>query len=472
MRLYPTARPVLSRFLPFPSLALAVLICLFGFSSVGAQDPTFTFTASSVDMTYNPIDGVGEVCIEVSIDDENDPGDTDSFTMALAHDDTLLVPISLDAAGVLADINGGEGPDVFLVDLVSGSTPGVTAEVVYSDTDDVVISFADSAVVLEVCYETVADTLIDDFVGMTTDLDFSELGDPAVGNEVTVGDEVFVADVVGGEITLIPDQNLGFTFSVENRNIGYDIETGEGAAGLFLRIEEDPDHVDYPSDTQGFSVSLSYDSTYLEAMSVNPSGPLTEINDGEGPDFFEADLDVTDGLVLGVIYETFLEVTVVFENQEQVAVIDFETVPDELIDDDVGVTTTLAFEDGLSDPPVSNRINVDLEELTVETVDASIILEPRSGLFLRGDCDGSGDVFAIIDVLYLLLFGFAGGPAPPCMKAADTNDNGDVFAIIDGLYLLQWQFTGGQDPPAPGPEECGTDPTDDDLTCDTSPDSC
>ena len=82
--------------------------------------------------------------------------------------------------------------------------------------------------------------------------------------------------------------------------------------------------------------------------------------------------------------------------------------------------------------------------------------------FLRGDVDGNGTVFALLDTLYLLQFAFSGGPAPVCSDAADADDNGTVFALIDGLFLLQWGFVNGPVPPAPGVSECGVDPTDDD----------
>ena len=37
------------------------------------------------------------------------------------------------------------------------------------------------------------------------------------------------------------------------------------------------------------------------------------------------------------------------------------------------------------------------------------------------------------------------------------------------LALLDWAFVSGDLPPDPGPDSCGLDPTDDDITCDQSP---
>ena len=77
--------------------------------------------------------------------------------------------------------------------------------------------------------------------------------------------------------------------------------------------------------------------------------------------------------------------------------------------------------------------------------------------FLRGDVNGDGSVFAIIDALALLEFGFTSGTTPPCMDAADVDGNNAVFAIVDALYLLSFGFTAGPPPPDPGPFECGSD---------------
>ncbi|MCI0637281.1 MAG: hypothetical protein L0206_25700, partial [Actinobacteria bacterium] len=92
--------------------------------------------------------------------------------------------------------------------------------------------------------------------------------------------------------------------------------------------------------------------------------------------------------------------------------------------------------------------------------------------FLRGDINGNGVVFALVDALYLLDWAFTEGDDPPCMDAADVNDNGVVFALVDALALLDWAFTEGDDPPDPGPTSCGTDPTDDSVDCDTVSGAC
>jgi hypothetical protein len=110
------------------------------------------------------------------------------------------------------------------------------------------------------------------------------------------------------------------------------------------------------------------------------------------------------------------------------------------------------------------------DTLEAAAVECVITIEDVGILFRRGDAEGNGSVFALTDALYLLQWAFDGGDAPQCLDAADADDNSVVFALTDALYLLQWAFGDGDAPPAPGVGECGTDPTDDSLGCETPPD--
>ena len=84
--------------------------------------------------------------------------------------------------------------------------------------------------------------------------------------------------------------------------------------------------------------------------------------------------------------------------------------------------------------------------------------------FKRGDVNGNGEVEYIIDAIHGLLALFLDGSPPPCLDAADIDDNG-VLNLLDAVMLLTWAYSDGDIPPDPGPYECGSDPTDDDLDC-------
>lgn len=91
---------------------------------------------------------------------------------------------------------------------------------------------------------------------------------------------------------------------------------------------------------------------------------------------------------------------------------------------------------------------------------------PLTVRFRRGDTNAD-DTIDISDGIGILSFLFTGGKASPCKKAADTNDDG-TLDISDGVALLGHLFLGGKAPPEPM-TSCGTDPTMDELTCDSFP---
>ncbi len=83
-----------------------------------------------------------------------------------------------------------------------------------------------------------------------------------------------------------------------------------------------------------------------------------------------------------------------------------------------------------------------------------------------GDANTSGRV-DISDAINTLSFLFTGGATPQCLKAADTDDSGEID-ITDAINTLGFLFTGGKAPRTPFPD-CGLDPSDDALPCETQP---
>ena len=82
--------------------------------------------------------------------------------------------------------------------------------------------------------------------------------------------------------------------------------------------------------------------------------------------------------------------------------------------------------------------------------------------FSRADANDDGAV-NITDPIFILGYLFLGDATPPCIKAADADDTG-VVNLTDALYVLLGLFSGGPLPPPPF-GQCGTDPTEDSLTC-------
>jgi hypothetical protein len=86
--------------------------------------------------------------------------------------------------------------------------------------------------------------------------------------------------------------------------------------------------------------------------------------------------------------------------------------------------------------------------LMVDTWSMSTRLNPFfihvEAYFRCGDTDGN-DVVSISDVVYLLRYIFAGGPAPSPIASGDVNSSGGV-SISDAVYLINYIFAGGAAP--------------------------
>ena len=91
---------------------------------------------------------------------------------------------------------------------------------------------------------------------------------------------------------------------------------------------------------------------------------------------------------------------------------------------------------------------------------------PAATQFQRGDSNTDSS-FDISDAVSIIGFLFRGIPERlPCDDAADTNDDGRLD-IAEGISSLGFLFRGGLNPPAPS-FDCGLDPTEDDLGCESS----
>lgn len=88
-------------------------------------------------------------------------------------------------------------------------------------------------------------------------------------------------------------------------------------------------------------------------------------------------------------------------------------------------------------------------------------------LFRRGDANGDGEI-DISDGIRVLNFLFLGGVKTRCLDAMDLNDSAEID-ISDGIYVFNFLFLGGPPPDPPGHLDCGPDPTEDALTCDSYP---
>jgi glucose/arabinose dehydrogenase len=93
------------------------------------------------------------------------------------------------------------------------------------------------------------------------------------------------------------------------------------------------------------------------------------------------------------------------------------------------------------------------------------VTEPPPPRFRRGDANTDGLV-DISDGVRTLLHLFAAGPVPACLDAADADGSG-VVDLTDAIFTFGYLFTGGPLPPPPGPTDCGEDPNENELDCES-----
>ena len=109
-------------------------------------------------------------------------------------------------------------------------------------------------------------------------------------------------------------------------------------------------------------------------------------------------------------------------------------------------------DEGCDEDPISRQ------DIATHTL---VVTSSGSGLFRRGDADGNG-ILELTDAVRILNFLFSGGEAPGCLDAGDADDNGRL-ELTDAINDLGFLFLGNAPPPAPGPTDCGVDPTEDGL---------
>jgi hypothetical protein len=134
----------------------------------------------------------------------------------------------------------------------------------------------------------------------------------------------------------------------------------------------------------------------------------------------------------------------------------------------VRATVTADFDgDGDIDLLATNRLdnNVTVFHNELQKHDIPNPLPPSECgelLFRRGDGNADGES-NLSDSSFILNYLFLRGEVPTCTKSADVNDSGRVD-ILDPIHLVEFLFRSGPAPATPF-ESCGSDSTDDPLSC-------
>lgn len=299
------------------------------------------------------------------------------------------------------------------------------------------------------------------------------LGDPEVNNLLS-----------SGGFTLIPTLNDG-SFTVNNQHI-LSFDSMLAAPGGSITAVVKYDHVD---PIQGYQLAISYDNTLL--THIEPAADFDYYSGLSTDAFFPGGPGAFNGIELfypamnpnvapGVGLATF---AAIFDflppfngqllpagNDQSLVQMEFAVSPTATL----GSTTTIILDDSYSLPscptadpncvpgPANNYIIYDGLSISPIKIDGVVEFVNNPG-FRRGNTNGDSGV-DLADALFVVNYLFSGGQQPGCLDSADINDDGSVD-ISDTIYLLNYLFVSGPSPSAPGPQNCGLDPSDDALDC-------
>ncbi|NCG55422.1 MAG: hypothetical protein GWP35_00805 [Proteobacteria bacterium] len=270
------------------------------------------------------------------------------------------------------------------------------------------------------------------------------------------GTAPFVPTQVEGliEIGGIPPFSLSTAFTTASVE-----QASSAAADVFLNA---------PLPYYGFSLGMTHDGSQLAIAEVTAGSSLSALNGGAGPEYLLVDTDPVgaDGLVVACLASISDALTTLpAGTEEQLMTVTYNA----LALSTPGITNINFSEDlipAAGSPATPIVISLGSTAAIVSSSGDSIEITPAplGTPFKRGDFDGNGGV-NLADPINMLQYLFSNGPEPSCLKIIDIDDSG-VIQLNDPVLMLSYLFSGGAAPEAPF-EECGIDPTDDDIPCDS-----
>ena len=201
----------------------------------------------------------------------------------------------------------------------------------------------------------------------------------------------------------------------------------------------------------GFATGICNDGALLNPVVFAPAPVLTQMNNGQGPDFFSVSLDPTggSGLTCGTVF-SFVGVEVIPPGPLQVVVNmgyeSFAATP--------GVTEIM-FCGTLGTPPIETFVETTKGTSETPTQISGLVTFVAGTPYQRGDSNADG-VQSIADPIYALFYMFLNGPAV-CLNAMDVNGDSSID-LADVLYHLFYLNGMGPAPAAPFPQ-CDVVPT-------------
>lgn len=393
------------------------------------------------------------------------------LSVGIAHDPAVFAGVDVLPGPALLALNGGLGPDIFLVDVLP---QGFTLQTSFGT--DPASGGALEIPILETQHMARLRYFTQPGVGAATPpttLAFTDtLGTAApVPNQVeTTSGPVAVNVPIIPALQFIDPQH--FDASLDEATATYDPVDGAVTVTVDASLKEQSGGPAAGTPVTGFTMAIAHDSAAVVPLLVEPAPILAAIDGGTGPSFFSPVIHA-DGVTVEAIYGVGQELT----HPQGLAVVRITYGGTfALIGDLDGEVVHLTFDDGVGGGLVGNTVTTTGGTETPVVGEGWIDLIPIApeAAFVRGDCntDGGYDIGDPITVLGYLFPVPGSAPADPvCADACDGNDDG-LLDIADAVRLLTGLFGSPTTPPAAPHPGCGSDPTDDTLGCADFPAIC
>lgn len=395
-------------------------------------DADYTLIAGDVSVE---LDAEVVVCIHLSHDGDSLTG----IQFAVCHDDAI-VSIEDDEAIVL-----GEDLEDFDYTFSNATTVsgGWTAGVLMNVLTGATLESSGSD------YELYEVTYHGDGAG-TSSLEFCEtIGTPTLRTRVFTDDAEILPETTHGSIEVVTGD--------EDYVLGLSDETG---------FVDQTAEVSVTLDNTGLALEgFQFGVCHGDGVDLEDSSDVEEGEDLDGLDLtFQAVSTFDGGWNVGLVFKVEAGETLEPARGQELYLATYQLQKEGL--------SLLEFCTDELDPAVITVVADGEDILPVTGAGSILVIEEGGSEFLRGDCDGNGQTFPLLDAIFVLRWQFLEGDEPPCMDAADADDSGQVSGLLDGLYLLDYGFNDADAPPDPGPTICGRDDSDDEIPCLTPPDDC
>ena len=410
---------------------------------VRAQDPDYVLTLEDANITATLGTQVTVRCMM----DNSVGGGVSGWSWGLCQDNANIDIQSVESGAATLTANNGTPAAFVGPALIPGQ--GWTVGVIVSFGTGFTLPAATDNELHIATYNTIS-------LGTTT-LDYcSTLGNPVIFLTVTDAGGTGLVPTTASSTVTVEEGPPPFTVTAPEAILRYDADTGAGSVTVPYQIEENPLNPTFPTETQGFALSVDNDPTVI-ATAVELAPLVADLNGGAGPSFVGPNLTPVggNGFTIGVTFSFVGAATLTYENATTVVDVTYETDAAQFVGDEVGTTSPLTFTDTVGNPPVINTVAVNSANVGLELVNGTLFLSPIITLaFVRGDCNVNS-FLEIGDGIWLLNFLFQDGSESACPVACDANDD-ELIDQSDVVYLLNYFFLGGPQPPAPYPD-CGVD---------------